>query len=266
MSPSVRKLMFVAMFALPALCYFIGMGTVLNMAVSSAVDDQKALAQLEKTCKQAAGENQALAARLGEERDRVGKLRLQVGDEARRRVAISKRLGEQIVAGNRRLRQQHAEAQGIVASLNDARSLAVSLDVLRQKLREADAEVSRLSAERDATAQDKKKKERTPRVILDGSGGQSSRRKPVYLVCSAQNAILEPEGRQLGSDPSPFDQQAFLAAVRATGYVVFLIRPDGVPCFMIYRRFVTSDNAISGQPIQFGFEPVNADWDCSNPG
>jgi hypothetical protein len=137
---------------------------------------------------------------------------------------------------------------------------------LRKKLREADAELQRLLSQRDSTAQDKKKKESTPRVVLEGTAQRPNQLKPVYLVCSGRDAILQPQGRSFAANPDKADQQAFLTAAHTAGYVVFLIRPDGIPCFKVYRYLLTSDNTTSGYHVQFGYEPVNADWDCSNPG
>jgi hypothetical protein len=78
--------------------------------------------------------------------------------------------------------------------------------------------------------------------------------------------ILQPAGTQLGDDPDDDDRRVFLSAASRTGYVVFMIRPDGFRSFNNYRRIVASVNQGSPGKLDCGFEPVNADWKLIYPG
>jgi hypothetical protein len=65
-------------------------------------------------------------------------------------------------------------------------------------------------------------------------GGIGSGEKPQWVECIKEGVILQPQGRRIdlaGLNNSP----ALLQAIRQTGYVVFLVRPQGFEAFQHAR-------------------------------
>ena len=87
-----------------------------------------------------------------------------------------------------------------------------------------------------------------------------SRRLAVFVECSATGVWLMPERNQLGPSAPASARKSFLTRANTTGYVVFLIRPDGYAAFERYREVLTTYNATAARPLDFGYEPVDADW------
>lgn len=167
-----------------------------------------------------------------------------------------------------KLRAEIAELERTLERLRlaakDRPGQLASKQELERKLQEAQRERERLVAELDKVQreiEDKKKEYWVPEL----PGGTRHTRKPVYVECTAGGAILQPAGTLLGGDPDDNDRRAFLSAASRTGYVVFLIRPDGFRSFNNYRRIVTSVNQESPGKLDCGFEPVNADWKLIYP-
>jgi hypothetical protein len=88
---------------------------------------------------------------------------------------------------------------------------------------------------------------------------------PVYVECDATGVILQPAGRHFSASPNAEQRDAFLQAAQRSGYVLFLIRPAGFESFRQYRAAVAAGRQASGKPIDFGYEPVNADWHLVYP-
>ena len=173
-------------------------------------------------------------------------------------------------AANAARRKRILEEQAATAPLPKLREengrLNVSAEDLRKKLREADDEFRQLKIKCDVARKEKDKERRKVDVTaLDGTR-KISDHQPVFVECSRFKAILQPQARPLGPNASPDDRNAFLTAARGTRYVVFLIRPDGFPCFQKYRACLLAANKESGTSIEFGYEPVNADWELVFPG
>ena len=87
----------------------------------------------------------------------------------------------------------------------------------------------------------------------------------MFVECDSKGVWLRPERKLLDPTVSPAARTTFLNRVQSTGYVVFLIRPDGFVPFRRYRDVLITYNATAERPLDFGYEPVNADWKLVYP-
>jgi hypothetical protein len=92
-----------------------------------------------------------------------------------------------------------------------------------------------------------------------------SRKPAVFVECTAAGVLLMPERTLLQATVPPAARETFLARVTARGYVVFLIRPDGLTAFERYREVVQTYNKTTRNTLNIGYEPVNADWKLVYP-
>jgi len=279
MSPSNRKNLVIAMFATPVILCFIGMGALLNMLVFSMHEEQLANVDASQKYQDAIAENQRHRDELAGQEARAEQARKEKEEEDK--AAEEERANNEAAedwekktaeseAGNDGRREQVPDKEKKTAQLPGVRQqnarLNVSLEKLKQDLQEAETELQRLSAECDVARKEKDKERRRVDVTaLDGTRKVSDH-KPVFVECSRGKAILQPQERTLSADPGAADRETLLAAARRTRYVVFLVRPDGFRCFENYRSFVISAGQKTGAPIEFGYEPVNADWELVFPG
>jgi len=230
-------------------------------------------------CLDVAAENQRLLDELTEHEARA--------ERARREKEAADKVAKEGRQNNRAAKDQEEQTAESKAS-NDARRrrisyltegtvqlpgvrqensrLSISVEDLKKKLWEADDELQRLAAECNLARKEKDKQRRAVDITaLDGTRRVSDH-KPLFVECTWNKAILQPQERTLGSDPDAADREMFLSESRKTRYVVFLIRPDGFHCFEKYRNSLLAANKESQTPVEFGYEPVNADWDLAFPG
>lgn len=226
------------MFIAPVICCFIGLGALLNMLVSIMHEEQKAIAEeVRSNDEEADGLEDSI-------------IEIQKGCKSRQD----------------RISQGKEEVKPISGIRESNARLNISLEELKKRLQEASDESERLSAECDL-AREKKEEERKNVSVTTIGGTQKNRHlKPVFVECASQKAILQPQAKELSSNPDKSDQEAFLDFARRTGYVVFLIRPDGFGCFENYRDLMISANKNARSPVEYGYEPVNADWNLIYPG
>ncbi|MFQ5728848.1 MAG: hypothetical protein ACE5GN_00615 [Waddliaceae bacterium] len=92
-----------------------------------------------------------------------------------------------------------------------------------------------------------------------------SLQKAVFIECEEKWIRIMPEGKHLESGPSKASREEFLQIAKTTGYVVFLIRPDGYASFENYREVVENYNKEAASPLEFGYEPIDADWKLAYP-
>jgi len=117
-------------------------------------------------------------------------------------------------------------------------------------------------------------------AIVPYKGANGTRRKPIYIECTAGKVILRPEGVELSAKDflRPLGVgNPLAAALRATReynkrenpdaefdpdaepYPLILVRPDGVEEYYAVRAAIRTWDA------DFGYELVGSDWDLSFP-
>ena len=89
--------------------------------------------------------------------------------------------------------------------------------------------------------------------------------KPTFVECRGDKGVLQPQARRSAPSPAPTTGRRS-SPPRSTHYVVFLIRPDGFDCFENYRKVLLAASPSEPAPIDFGYEPVNADWELDYSG
>jgi hypothetical protein len=89
--------------------------------------------------------------------------------------------------------------------------------------------------------------------------------KPVYVECSASGVTIQPDGISFGTFADTDDQQKFLQLATRTGYTLFLVRPSGFASFHRFRDLVAAKANTSRTRIDYGYEPVNEDWNLIYP-
>jgi hypothetical protein len=157
---------------------------------------------------------------------------------------------------------QHAGAQDRSSSLAELARLRAEIDRERGTLEEA----RRQYAQR-----------RRSFAIIPYPGPHGTRRRPIYIECSASGIVIQPEGTVLGPEDflgplgpgNPLD--AALRAIRehwarvegenAQGepYPLLIVRPDGAVAYAMARAAMTSWDD------EFGYELVDGDMKLAFP-
>jgi len=272
---SNRKIVIAAVFLVPMLCCFIAIGAFLHVLMSFMQQRHEEKTELAQRIEQVERDSADLEGQLEQENERASDFQTRLEEEQRRAEAAGAAENEtdrmrSEAAKIEPRRSSHQAQRDAVARKTEAlpdvrenhRRLNLSLEDLQKQLEKAEAEHAEL-AKREIDAKEKKEEERKKVRVLEISGTRTRHsRKPVFVECSAGNAIVQPEGRKLGAYPGSDDKATFLACARRTGYVVLLVRPDGFQCFENYREVVED----SGASIDFGYELVNEDWIIIYPG
>lgn len=115
-------------------------------------------------------------------------------------------------------------------------------------------------------------------AVVPYKGANGTRRQPIYIECTADSVILQPEGVVLTPDDfrTPLGVgNPLAAALRAARqhllrddpdaaldpdaqpYPLILVRPDGIGAYYRVRM------AISSWDADFGYELIDGDWDLS---
>jgi hypothetical protein len=178
----------------------------------------------------------------------------------------------------RRLRQQvqelrvkwDASRQSDQQGSRQRSELEGELETLRKELAQAERELS--DAKRAAAEQ--------PRsyAIVPFQGPNQTRRRPIYVECTATAVILQPEGIVLSAadfDGPPGPGNPLAAAMRAEReyllrggldphvvgepYPLLLIRPDGIVAYWAARA------ALKTWGTDFGYELIDDEWKLAFP-
>ncbi|MFM8328438.1 MAG: hypothetical protein ACKN9U_26555, partial [Pirellulaceae bacterium] len=151
----------------------------------------------------------------------------------------------------------------------DAQQRLDKITQLQETITATQAEIDKL---REQLAEKEKQGKKPPAfAILPYSGRQGTTRRPIYLECTAQGVLLQPEGILLSmEDLAPphgpgnpldaslrairteFDRIAQATSDRSSPYPLLLVRPDGVATYALAR------SAMQGWDDQFGYELVPA--------
>lgn len=153
-----------------------------------------------------------------------------------------------------KLEDKLAELQALEAKVARTRLSRMATET---KIRQLKEQIESLKREIAGVQREVDVKERVQVKNLIPSG---SRRPAVFVECDAQGVWMMPERKLLETSASDAAREAFLTRVRSKGYVVFLIRPDGFNAFRKFRELVETHNRASINKLEYGYEPINADW------
>lgn len=166
------------------------------------------------------------------------------------------------------LQHQKAELQNRLEELQalqeNAARLRLSRKDLEAKISQLQAEIASLQGEANTV---RRKVEEIDQVQVKDLVPGGQRRPAVFVECNAQGAWIMPERRLLEPTVPPAAREALLnkASSKRYGYIVFFIRPDGYTAFKRYREVVETHNKSSSTVLEYGYEPVNADWKLVYP-
>lgn len=178
-----------------------------------------------------------------------------VAADLRKRQALEEKL-----AGLIRRKAELEEETSVADSLRSKVSqLTLSRSELEPRIAEAKTEAERLEK---ALGGLKKQREQNKKTfdVRALYGGPMRQRAAVFVECGGNGVIIQPQGKQLSRSAEPTEQRTLLSLARKTGYVVFLVRPDGLESFRRYRQVVVSQNNATEAAIDLGYEPVDSDW------
>jgi len=117
-------------------------------------------------------------------------------------------------------------------------------------------------------------------AIVPYKGQNGTQRKPIYIECSAEGIVLQPEGirfQQSDFAALSWPGNPLAASLRATRehlkaqaaragepepldpYPLILVRPDGITQYMVARRAITSWDS------DYGYEFIDGDWKVEFP-
>lgn len=140
--------------------------------------------------------------------------------------------------------------------------LRLSLTLRAEALAQLRGKIATLNKELAGVQREIDEKERVQAKDLVPSGAH---RPAVFMECDARGVWIMPERRLLAASAPSSARQAFLSKARTTGYVVFLIRPDGFTAFENYRDVLQTHNTSATRALDLGYEPVDADWQLVYP-
>lgn len=201
-------------------------------------------------------------------------------EEWRRGILEQQRAGRVEELANARLRVSHLadhirrlqeQAQTLLTRAQEIDQGKVSkspdLTAEQTELNRLHVEIARRKAELDAKKKELAAKERSYALIpYDGPNG--TKRRPIYIECTRQGVVLQPEGLILGPDDfngplnpgNPLD--AGIRAIREAWvrsgepgepYPLLVVRPDGIVAYQYARQ------ALRGYDEEFGYELIGAD-------
>lgn len=187
---------------------------------------------------------------------------------------------KQLVAELRGLQSQAEELRRKLAGLEEARrehqsriaelgktadSLPGSWEDLGQRVAAAGEEQRRLRTRLEELRHQRGDHEKRFSVTALSGGNRRRHRPATFVECTAHEVRIQPAGERFSGTMDPSERQRFLQRIRATGYAVFLIRPDGYQNFLRYRALVLSAGGAGKEAIAIGYEPVNAEWKLIYP-
>ncbi len=125
---------------------------------------------------------------------------------------------------------------------------------------------------------DKQKKRKPAFSVIPYVGTNGTSRRPVYLECTKDGVIVQPEGLLISlNDLKPplgpgnpldaalrvlrlaYQQRDTTFGITQPPYPLLLVRPDGIQTYALARE------AMNGWDDQFGYELINADMDLKFP-
>lgn len=105
-----------------------------------------------------------------------------------------------------------------------------------------------------------RKKEDDKTVAADRLVPGGAQRSAVFVECERDGVRIMPGGNFFSTPVQAAARQHLLHHAKQSRYVVFLIRPLGFDSFLEYRQVVNDYNNRNPDHIDFGFEPIDAEW------
>jgi len=191
-----------------------------------------------------------------------------------------------------RRRRDLADIEDHIDRLNkNLEQLGERMDRIQSETSETEASLSekserlaKLRTEIDAKKKElldeiEKQKQRKPAfAVIPYVGNNGTSRRPVYLECSKDGVIVQPEGILISSkDLKPplgpgnpldaalrvlrlaYQQRDATFGITQPPYPLLLVRPDGIHTYALARE------AMSGWDDQFGYELIDSDMDLKFP-
>ncbi len=203
--------------------------------------------------------------------------------------AFTKQLAEgRVSLEKKRLVLQHLEEhiQELLTELDELKRTAELVDAeqSQDQRQEEDLQATISELEKQLTEATRELKQKLEKpdgdkpifAIIPYQGSKGTHRRPIYLECTSEGVIIQPEGisvpisdlRPPYGPGNPLD--AALRTVRAefppsngavtsTAYPLLVVRPSGIRTYALARA------AMSGWDDQFGYELVNEDLELAYP-
>lgn len=204
-----------------------------------------------------ARQKEAAAAALQAEEERAAELRRQLAAERDRLLADEKNLTSRKLDVAQAAEQQKQQKAGLAQAEADLINLEETVKAIKAA----------------------REKEASTFSVVPYRGKHGDSRRPLYVECTRQGLIFHPDKLQVAfpTIPDRANPQALSDALTRTrdevlrrvaqqraasapgteatgGYLLFLVRPDGITTYDMTQA------ALRGQPVEFGYEFVEADW------
>jgi len=208
----------------------------------------------------------SISEELQARRQQVGKqIELRRSELARAEDHIE-RLEKELLETQARLEKLDDTEESFELKATDPSKIEALKDrIEEQKLRLAEAIANR--------------KDQTPAFsIIPYEGANRTTRRPVYLECTAQGVVIQPEGvlvsiEELGPPHGPgspldaalrvlrnaYQSRDAIYGITIPPYPLLLVRPDGIASYALAR------SAMSGWDDQFGYELIDAQMELAFP-
>ncbi len=176
-----------------------------------------------------------------------------------------------------RLEKELLETQARLEKLDDTQESSelkahdpLKIEELKDRIEEQKLRLAEAIANR---------KDQTPAFsIIPYEGANRTTRRPVYLECTAQGVVIQPEGvlvsiEELGPPHGPgspldaalrvlrnaYQSRDAIYGITIPPYPLLLVRPDGIASYALAR------SAMSGWDDQFGYELIDAQMELAFP-
>ncbi|MCR9291941.1 MAG: hypothetical protein NXI32_04425 [bacterium] len=247
------------------LCTMGALVLILMLVVSAAQADAEQIAQQiqerkEELVSLADHAVDSYRKKLEDSQLELEKKRLQLQHYEEHILELAKELKE--------LEAQHEQAQSEEATAADLDRHKAKISELERQLAEAEEELKELEK--------KPQGDKPIFAVIPYRGPNGTHRRPIYLECTSQGIVLQPEGNLISLQDlqpphgpgNPLD--AALRAVRTeykpangaitrTAYPLLLVRPSGI------RAYALARSAMSGWDDQFGYELIEEEMDLAYP-
>ncbi|MCY2998538.1 MAG: hypothetical protein NT168_10565 [Planctomycetota bacterium] len=239
---------------------------VTNSRASARNQVQSELTEAIEEAKERSDYLVSISEELQARRQQVGKqIELRRSELARAEDHIE-RLEKELLEAQARLEKLEDMQESSELKANDpARIQELKDQIEAQKLRLAEAIAER--------------KDQTPAFsIIPYEGANRTTRRPVYLECTAQGVVIQPEGvlvsiEDLGPPHGPgnpldaalrvlrnaYQSRDAIYGITIPPYPLLLVRPEGIASYALAR------SAMSGWDDQFGYELIDAQMELAFP-
>ena len=293
----------IGMFLIPMVCCFIGIGAFIHVTLAAEKVERLKDAEMKRQKLQDLAELQRQMAVLQNAakdlQQKIDEVQKRILELTKRLIQLSqnsetaqvlneetrglKELLAKLLVELSELREQIAQKQNEIDALKDETKDAGPLD---EQLKKLQKEMEELEKQRNKAKSKNsgllqkldelrrwREAEEDKYEIRPAKERPENAPDPVFVECTAHGVIIQPEGTRLSHDPVAGDRSRFLAAAKKTGYVVFLVRPNGfggtstrIGSFERYRGLLHTHNRSPNREIKFGFEPIEASWNLVYPG